>query len=64
MNRRTGDEAPWKSRRGFVRQATSRPSSMVVRGLLSDCRYVGAVLRFPKSARVGCVKEGAITRRS
>lgn len=65
MNGRAGDETPWKSRGGFgyrVRQASAKPSNTTNEDLLSDSRYVGAVLRFLEGTMVGCVKEGAITR--
>lgn len=45
----TGGKAPWKSRRGFgyrVPQARARPNNTTVRGILSDSRHVGAVLKF------------------
>ena len=47
-----------------LRQARARPSSTIIRGLLSNSRYVEAVLKPPKNIKVTYVnKEGAITRK-
>ena len=57
-----GGETPWKSKKGFgytVRQARARSGNTAVRELLTDGRYIGAVLR---DTKVGNVKEGALTR--
>ena len=41
-----------------VRHARARPNTTIQK-LLTDDRYVGAVLRFLMNTRVGTVKEGA-----
>ena len=61
----SGRNRPFKSRKGFgfhVRQARARPSNTTIRELLSDDRYIEAVLEFLEETRVGEVKEGAICR--
>ena len=60
-----GVDRPFGSRKGFgfhVRQARARPSNTTIRELLSDDRYIEAVLEFLEKTRVGEVKEGAICR--
>ena len=56
---------PLKSRRGFgfrARQARARPSNTSFRELLSNERYMEAVLEFLKDTRVGEVKKGVICK--
>ena len=59
--KRDGSRDPFKSRRGIglrVRQARARPSNTSVRDLMSDDRFMEAVLAFIGSTRVGEMKEG------
>lgn len=42
-----------------VRHARARPNNTTIQKLLTDNRYVGAMLRFLRSTRVGTVEEGA-----
>ena len=63
--RKGGGDGPFKSRKGFgfhVRQARARPSNTTIRELLSNSRYMEAVLEFLGKTRVGEVKEGVICK--
>ena len=64
-NKEEGSSGPFRSRKGFgfhVRQARARPSNVMVRELLSNGRYTGAVLDFLERTKVGEVKAGVICK--
>ena len=62
-DRKTGGERVGKGRKGLgyrVRGGPGPGNTITVRELLSDERYIGAVLNFLRATKVGMVKEGVI----